>query len=586
MIQNPNEALILGSLNLSEEVPGAEFQLYALGAEHETSWGNPAPVTVVIESLLADGDVEEHVRSGNREGAIGLGIEADDSASLAAAEALLMAELYRRNTLTYVPPDELGEATVYEVVTSSLEYVFDDVNELRLYRAWKVNLSLGPFSRSANDAVVAATGSGVDPSPPTEALVTDANATTGFTSIPGGTTLSMHNTDAVKATLRSGDGVAAIGFDIGSNTDFSATPLLVVDAFQNYTTPTTPKAWISTSSSWAQEQHVPIISAGPSPLGGGYRRYVYNAGAYASSIRRIRLDGDCTKTHSHSGESLRITRIGFSDGQVSYAGTTRQLTRTLEVRGSVRTQASLQLSHTTSNLGDVLVWSGPAGNAIPLRPVRLTGGSVVADDDRVSGAYEDIEPANFVAEVPAAALREGMFALMARMQADASAVRSIPITAQTYIGGVAVGGIYEATASVQVGTSWATVMIDVLPLPTTVTLAPDAVVRISLGAFTSALRLDEAWLFNITEGQLTWIAVTGHKNMWIDPPTLEDPRPRLWAGTSADKSDAFDISASAKSWGDHEFKPGEWVAFTVTSVAENAALSARYPIRWHTHAAE
>lgn len=591
-MRDPKPELELGSMNLTPRGAGDSlsdtFDLYALSSDDDTTWGNPEPVRTVVESLLGDGSLVTIDRDDNRDAVIGIEMSAVDGLALAEAEAALVAECQRRNTLTWTPPDGWAPVTVFDVITSWLEHVFSDEDENRLTRRYRLHLVLYPHSRSLADVAVAATGSGVAPgAPPTEVVVTNADTTAGFYhEFSGGSVVD--NGDFVSVAEHPHPylgGVAGIYFDIGAVTDFSATPLLIIDFQSMQHHPIHFRAYLPPGI-YDGANELTLITHIASPLGGAWQRLVFDAAAYAGSVQWIRFV-TASPNGPHVYEDLHVTRIAFSDGNAAYSGTTRQLFRSMQVVGSARSQASVQLSHVTDNLGEVLVWTGPQDSAPPLRSYRFAGGLVNADSNLVSGAHEAIQIAAFVADVPIARVPEATYAVMARLATDVSpGTRTVEVTAQTRVNGADVGPAQTFTTVITTtDTDWHVHMLGTLVLPSTLTRSTDAVVRITLDAPGLSLWFDEGWLFNITEGSLTWIPDVPAKNLWLDQPTIDDPRPRLWAGATADKSDAYDITSSAQAWGIHDFSPGYFAALTVTTGAENAAMSATYPPRWHTHAA-
>lgn len=152
-------SLVLGDLNLIDK-DGSPFAVELLA--EGTEWGNPLPEEVAIQSLLQDGDLVEHTRDGNREQALRIVIKASDSAALAEGEAALMAELYKRNTLTYTPADGWGPPTVFDVVTSSLQQIPDDLAEVRAgERHYSVRVISLPFGRSVDEVTFTPTPTSV-----------------------------------------------------------------------------------------------------------------------------------------------------------------------------------------------------------------------------------------------------------------------------------------------------------------------------------------------------------------------------------------------------------------------------------------
>jgi hypothetical protein len=84
-------------------------------------------------------------------------------------------------------------------------------------------------------------------------------------------------------------------------------------------------------------------------------------------------------------------------------------------------------------------------------------------------------------------------------------------------------------------------------------------------------------------------AGTGKTRVWLDAPDA-DPvrnRPAFYAGTSSTRSDAAAIPHDQiTALGDHDLQPGGSFVFSVTDNVNNAAVSASFYHRWHTHAGD
>lgn len=117
--------LRFGNIDLTDH-EGALYRVEALSAEDGTDFGNPAPIEVVLRSLLQDGSVVVSQGYDNREANIAVIVSAADSNGLAMAESALFNLIGKRTTLTFIPPDRWGPPSVFDVLTSSLLYTTDD----------------------------------------------------------------------------------------------------------------------------------------------------------------------------------------------------------------------------------------------------------------------------------------------------------------------------------------------------------------------------------------------------------------------------------------------------------------------------
>jgi hypothetical protein len=137
--------LDIGSLGLMHN-DFADFSISALGVN--ATFGDPAPVEAVVASLMADGSLTRTASFGNRVAAFDVTIAASNHAGLAAGEALLEAQLDRPNDLTWRVP--FGPPTVFSVLRSWSQFVFDDLDERRIRRTYRVFFECFPFPRSAS----------------------------------------------------------------------------------------------------------------------------------------------------------------------------------------------------------------------------------------------------------------------------------------------------------------------------------------------------------------------------------------------------------------------------------------------------
>lgn len=572
-ITNARHGLAFGTLDLARPEENSPYELKAKAAG--TGWSNADPVLTVVESLLADGEIVTIDRFGNRQPTIALKVKGVNSLVLAAAERDLRAQVGKRNTLTWIPPDEWGPPSVFDVITSWLEHVMDDQDELNLTRHYVLHLVCYPHVRSPGLTTVAATGAGTTPPAPTEELVTNADTTTGWTAInygdappaDGGNYVYTEDDDNKPMTLK---------YTLPAAEDYSANPYLVIDYLVAFHTLTFVKA-----GTLADPAELPILS--DTSIGLGLRRVTADLSAVAANVEQIQIRVDPPEHFAAS--FFGVANVKVTNG-VGGSGTTRQLFRSITVGGSERAQGAIHLQHEDA-LGEVLVWSGPAECSPPLRAYRTSGAGATGDTAMVSGSREEIGTTPMVVQVPVGTLPAGSYSIMVRAKAGTSAgERDFTVTAQTVIAGVDLGENLEVASTHDFAdtTTWEIFEVGYLTLPITDT-APgaEAVVELSFAAAGGAVQLDEAWLFNNTDGVLTFVP-GAMKNLWLTTPTVGQPFPKIWTGDEPDQSDAR--AAAAEGWGIHDLQPGRWSAFTVTTTAEDAAVTVEYYKRWHTHAAE
>lgn len=577
LMADPAAVLEFGELTLIGPASDGAYSIAALG--EDWTFGNGEVVATIVDSLLGDGQLASVARHNNREAKIGVEISASDGQALARAETALIAETEKPNTLTWHAPDGFAPTTVFDVVTSWAEHMFSDEDELRLVRRYVLTLQLYPHPRSATSTTVSASGSGVAPGgAPVEVVVTNADTAAGWFSDTGATVVDGGDFVSVGEAA---NGWTNLTFDAGSNTDYSATPLLVIDWWSTQQFPFEAIVAGVSPSGIGAPSNPPVAASFASPLGAPWIRTVFDASAYVGvPVGRFGFSVS-SPDGPHAGEDLHITRIAFSDGNAAYSGTARQLFRSIEVGGSARAMGTIDIRH-EDPLGDCLVWSGPDGSATPLRAYRTSGAVVSPAPGLVSGATEDIGAATFVAEVPAARMREGAYMLMARLNAASEGPRTITITAQTKIGGVAVGQLLTATAHIDITAPLRIHALTTFHLPPTATTSPSAIIEVTIEA-DDAADMDEGWLCNVTDGDLTLVTDAG-PILQLTSPTVTDQRRRVWTGAADDA--LHDAGAQTEFRGQHLFEPGHWSAFTVTTGPEDAAVTVTYDKRWHSNAGE
>lgn len=273
--------------------------------------------------------------------------------------------------------------------------------------------------------------------------------------------------------------------------------------------------------------------------------------------------------------------------------TGRETSRVATVRGSARTQASLSIADTTpAALGSVLVYTSPviASMAQPaLRDFLQAGPTITTDATTVSGSTSPLSTAHSF-DIPATGIQPGGHLLLARVKNTATGTYALAWTAKSRLGSTDVDTGQSGSASVALtANTWAIVTVGLMNLPTR-KLGSSGKVRVTLSAPANTT-LDEAWLFNVDTGRLTWVeAGTGApaaggpaSRLWIDAASLANPEPSITLGTAADRSDEMGAGEKVVSFGVHDFVPPQVNVFIVTSGSTAAAVNLVHYPRWHTH---
>ncbi|MBS45289.1 MAG: hypothetical protein CMH83_19395 [Nocardioides sp.] len=566
------------------------------GTSFET--GDPEPVERTLTTMLQDGSLVVTERVDNREmPELLITVHAPDADALAAGEAYLVAEVGRRNELEWQPPDAWGAPTVFDVVTSSLGFRADDIVEvLHCRRTYALRIVAHPHARSVEEIVVAAVSAG-DPAEISDTAVDTCDSTTGW-SVNSGFPLDVY--DGVVRTQQTNTTNSGRRFHELTRTGAFSTggdEFLYVDWAAG-----AGNRYVDASAFFIDGALVAPVATIPADRD-GYTRTILPApadGTVTTLAVRAWTEPRTTKAYT---SSLWIDEVGHTNGWV-VPGTGRQLARSLRVAGSVRTEGSLQVSHDTDDLGNVLVYTYPDGKSAapylpPLRTWRTSGGTVTSDTDAVSRARETLE-VDTVFEVPVANLIRGTHQLIAMLRADTAGTYniawSVSLPRDSYPHGL-LSGTARFTVGVGAEDQWRPVRLAQVPLPP-IAAAQDAsrVVQITIAAADAAaevVELDEAWIFNTEAGALTqvlglddiYVVGYGCNRLWIDTPTLDVPHPMIWRGWAEDRSDAQYAGAETfGGWSIHTMHPGRMVVFTVATGAPNHDVSLTYPPRWHSHA--
>lgn len=563
----------------------------------DADWGNPVPRDVALVSLLQDGAPTVTQGYDNREIRFRIEIKGVDSGRLAQAEAALFAEVGDRNQLVFTPWDGWGAPTVFEVWTSHFDYQPNDLQEvLQGTRTYLLVLVCEPFGHSVDEVVTEAVPAEVTPgTPPVEVSIDACSSATGWTASPAPVLGAGSGELYAERPLGQAGGAGPVSLTRTSAAiDMSATPYLIVDWWKTggfFATGTTVRAF-------ADGAELALRAIGSSPTA-GYNRSIYYCPDTSVTVFKVSA---MIKVATPGTVSLRVAQLSRTDGLPS-VGTTRQKYRTVAVGGAARTQGSLEVSHATSALGDVLVYTSAddgAGHVPALRTWRVSGGTVTTDTAMVSGARDLLDTA-LVYEVPIGQVPSGQTLLMARLRSNVASAQRVNWSAQTVLGGIAVGPMVSGTRLVNFA---ATATDYIVPLGSgqfraqSVDPTSAAKVRVTIVADAPAasnIELDEAWRFNTDIGALTQvacgtgtIAVGGPANyLSVAEPTTDTPQPKVMVGVAADPTSWIHAAQdNIGSWMRHEFVPPRVNVFTVTTAALDAAVRLRHLKRWPTHAVD
>jgi hypothetical protein len=596
-------SLVLGAVDL---MGGGSFRIEALGSDSGTSWGNAAPITEQIQSFIQYGAIVANAGWENREVVVVVRIKGT-GAAMAAAEAALFAEIGKPNTLAYTSPATGAVAQVFDVVYSSLEETPDDLAEVLMgKRVYTIRLTCSTFAYSATTTTVAALAA----SGSTTTNVDNGSSTTGWTAtVNGGAVTPSVVSGAVQAASASAlSGIVTVAMTRAGSITTSSTKYLVVDwklgpgqTLNGSAGPTSLSGFSATGDGVT----LPVLATGPSPTA-GYTRTVFSVAA--ASVTTLSITAVTTAPVDPAGSaggavtrSLLVDNIDRTDIRPSL-GSVKQQLRTLAISGSAPTIGSLAVEHSTTSLGDVIVYTCPndgGAYAPPCRNYRVSGPTTTSDTGAASGFYDAMDATTpTIYDVSKAGLLAGEHLVMVRLNtATGGAVSgSITWSYTPRLNATNLAAATSATSAVSLS-AYTFVRLGIVHLPSIdMPSGGSAAMRFSLIASGAALfRLDELYLFNLTTGRLSQIACGsgtaasgGPANrLWIDSPSLDnDGLGRYLMGFAADRSDAYSAYPAASAAGVHEFPPGSLKVFTVTTNPTSAAdVSFRYRAGWHTYPA-
>lgn len=582
--------LVFGDIRLPGEVAGVAFDV--LGPGSGTSWGTAEDIIDIVESFLQDGATEATTRRGNRELPLRLRLTATDSGALAAAEAALVAECTACdpvdgvNTLTWTPPDGFGPPSVFDIVGAHLAHDLADseisYGKTVLRRYYSLTLRGLPFSRSvfATELTV--------PAPPATvttvviddcAYVDNAAVAALWSASPADADAERYNADSVwldHVNL----GPAVLTFTRHSLSEaLAGTPYvrITVTAFGSV-----------------------LNGSGSVPAALTFGLNGTAATVLATSGDTVWLDGSAITTLNtismtgiQPGDDGGIIVDEIARTNSLTGGTTgRENARQIPVAGSTRSPASLSLYDAAAALGTVLVYTTSDLNAHqpPLRTWLIPGPTVTIDSDLVSGASSPLST-DHVFHIPTGGVTPGGYILLARLiSPSVEDDYAIAWEAHTVFGSWTDEG-QSGSRTVHLDNTWDVVVIATMDLPPTRT-GVNSHIDITLSG-PAGVDLDEAWLFNLETGRLTWVECgdgpslvdgTSSSQLWLDTASVDTPVPSIWRAGSTARENAIHAGDRTQSWGAHEFVPPAVSVFTVTTNSTDAVLTLSHYPRWHTHA--
>jgi hypothetical protein len=593
--------LTWGALDFVDPNPTADgYLLEAIG--EETKFGNPKAEIQVVRSLLTDGSLAVLEGWDNREVPIRVRISAPEATAgpaLAAAESALMAEIQAtsKSPLIYTPAATDAAVCVFDVVAATLERdtqgEWDKEEALWEYRYFTLTLTCLPFARPEDTVVVPAIPVPPTPGSPTTIDIDTCTSAAGW-SYNGSQNILTGSLVALASSGGSVNGSGTVHYYNGSlpgyvvrrpgTLSMGATPYLKITA--TLTGGPTPRMGIVGFTSFDE-----AVAIAPSTLVVGATDFYFLPNTALTNLDMYVFAG--TGIAEGATLSSQIHNIARTDSLPSI-GSTRQQARQTTVAGSAPTQAAIRLFDATpAALGtEILVHSSRNTAWQPaLRPYRTTSATVTTDSAMVSGGRNTLT-SSMVFRIAASKFTEGTYSLMARMSVSTSAALGWSVRMVSSAGAATVGSsvVVSGSVTVPVTTGYQVLNLAAIPLPV-VKAEADQMVELTLTG-TANMTVDEAWLFGLHDGVLTWIR-DADSLTWIEirSPELGAARPSIYGGTGAKGANSIDVSWKAAgstygSFGSHRFEPGLMQIFTVTSTSLVSQSEIEFYPRYHSHVEE
>lgn len=563
---------------VTDEGGGSRF---TLKAQANADWGNPVPIQVEVQRWMTDGAVASIQGHQNRTISFAVVMSADTSADLAAAERAMVKAARNAQTLRWVPAegDPDAPASVFELWTVQVDHQFNLDNEHRLARMWQVTATAKPWVRAEALTTVAAVTA---PGAPTSISVDTCSSLTNWTGSPNTPTLVGGAAIRESRPVAVAPVVATVSLTRTASQSVVGTPYLAI----NMTVVGAPSVLTVSVNGTAINKVSQVGTV-----------YFYALPTGMTSFTTLAVVAQITVSYTPTTVSLTIDDIYRTD-TVGSVGSRKQLTRTLEVGGSVPTSGSVQVaSPSATALGNVLVYTAPdngQGYASGLRQYHSIGNAVTADTTAVSGSHESFITSGTLVgvisyQIPAGVLPEANYVILARVKstiATTITLNAVPFS------GATVGDTIQTRVTWTTANTWVWAVIGatsypLLPVPSTSAVGSGLLLGGAAITGTPTVTVDEVYLLDQTHGAVSLVNCgTTATILQLNAPDA-DPlrnRPSIYTGTLADGSDLLGVpGAQIISMGNHILDPDGAVLFTVTDNVDNAVVTGAFYRRGHTH---
>jgi hypothetical protein len=572
-IDHSRQSVTLGGLPLmvdGEDVESEEGYTFRVVGDDATL-GDAEQVVSVLMSMLTDGSIIHLDRDDNRQPSFIVEIECpfDDGLALARGEAALRAVCKRPVELVWGPPQAGALPAVFDVVNSTFDLLYSDLDEGIVVRAYRIGMSALPYARSHEETVFTA-----EPVPPADGVpalttINNCDTTAGWSS-PVDTV-----TDVGSAIRVTGDSGATLLRTVGVLTTaagaFTAKPYVVFeyrlgpyssmtvrvpDAFGGF--PLTKVISFTQSGGWVQAWWRIPDSVDLDDLTG------------------LVFEQDVSPIPVPAASWFEIRDVSAA-ASAATVGTNRQLLRNLNIGGTETTQGSIDIVHPTTDLGDVLVYVRHAGEApyVPSISPYTTGG--VSTPGNVSGLQFSDDTLTFV--IPADAIPPGEYHVVARINREFVAQpMTVTMTAESRLGGSAVVegapivNQVTAPADTWVLRSLGSITLPPAPIGSSGEVALE--IAVTSGGFDASIEWDEVWLCH-EDGTLTIVEGVDRPRLSIISPNLDNEgNGAIWASEDADLTVAYSVASKCLARDHHDLEPGDNMLLTVTTGVGGAPASA------------
>jgi hypothetical protein len=597
VIANPVHSLAFGAITLADDgawPPDANGVKYVVRPT-DTSWGNPSPVTVAVLSLLRQGSLVAYDHTDNRDITLRVTVVADDGDRLALGERALQLECEKVNTLTWTPPDGVGQPSVFDIIWSQMQLDFDDTDELNLQRTYRITMQALPYARTASLITTAA----VTPGVAVETVLQDGTSATGWVNeavaSPEGPVVPQPTTSAGSVVCNSypyllGGMYSTNGVHMGYN----ATVNLTGQAYISWTVSFSAPPYFPVHATVKVSGVGTLLSLAMTSTSGGFTTYYWRLPTGLTTTTQVEFGAQWAIGDSN----VYVTSVDKVSlwNRLPDLGTARQKALSLVPGGSVKTQGSLLITHASSALGKAIVFTHPTstGYLPPLRSWLKSSASVTIDTTLVSGARNPIGATTTIYEIPVTNLPQGRAEVWAILRdTTTTGNRTVDWAIASYMGSTLVDyDLRATTVNIAATNTWYLVNLGAAIMPPS-QLGTAGKVQVHLHTASSTCEVDEAYIFATDQGRLTIVdcgtaspAAGGSSNrLWVEAPTAAQPNGGVYRGFAADGSDRFHAGLSATVWEIHEFDPTGMNLFVVTPNATDSAASLTYYRRYQTHVA-